>query len=259
MTQLSGTVAGVPFLALPPDRDPERAPLVVLWHLLGAPGTPEAMASALPLAEFPAWRLYLELPGSGRRPGPGAGDLLLDRYAPIIEQAVTELPSAVGAFRKEIGLAGGPVALVGGSAGGHAALVAAVRRQLPLAAVAVVNPAVRAESVMAVNERYSGADYGWSEASRAAAARLDVLRHVGDFPDAATLLLTGDAEYPEFQPDQSALYEALSAAQRPARHRIISGLAHMFADEPGDVPAPPLAAAIAIDAEITAWFARHLL
>lgn len=53
----------MPYIALPPAGDrTKRAPLVVAWHMMDPPRTEAALASALPLAEVPAWRVYLGLP-----------------------------------------------------------------------------------------------------------------------------------------------------------------------------------------------------
>ena len=40
----TGTAAGVPYVALPPTTGRADAPLVVAWHLLDPPRTPEAFA-----------------------------------------------------------------------------------------------------------------------------------------------------------------------------------------------------------------------
>ena len=259
---LAGTAAGVPFVALPPAGGARPARVVVLWHLLGTPGTPAAMAAALPLRDVPAWRVYLELPGTGSR-APAAAwpeflletDLLLDAYGPIVEGAAGELPAVLTKLRTELPLGEGPIALVGGSAGGHAALLTLLRADLEVSAAVLVNPAVRAETVITVNERLADFRYPWTDAPRTAAARLDMLTAPAGNPGAAVLLVTGSEEYPEFQPDQSDLCDVLarrSPAPERVDHHVLPGVAHMFAEQPGD---PPDAAAI--DAEATAWLRRY--
>jgi hypothetical protein len=69
-----------------------------------------------------------------------------------------------------------PITIVGGSAGGHATLVALARRQTCIAAAAVVNPAVTAESVMVVTDRAHG-----------------IVEPV--------LLVSGEQDHPEFRAD----------------------------------------------------------
>ena len=65
---LSGIAAGVPFVALPPSGGSRPdAPVVLAWHLLDAPRTEIAFASAVPLSGLDAWRIYFGLPLSGSR------------------------------------------------------------------------------------------------------------------------------------------------------------------------------------------------
>ncbi|EFC85747.1 hypothetical protein [Parafrankia sp. EUN1f] len=59
--------AGVPFVAVPPDGGARpESPTVLAWHLLDAPRTERAFASALPLQGLDAWRVYFGLPLSDR-------------------------------------------------------------------------------------------------------------------------------------------------------------------------------------------------
>lgn len=256
---VAGLAVGVPFVALPPSGGPGPGPMIAAWHLLGAPGSEAAMAAALPLRAAQAWRVYLGLPGTGRRPAPppGAGDLLLDRYAPIIEQAVADFPAARRALRARLPIDDGPVAVIGGSAGGHVALLTLAGGPVPVAAAAVINPAVRAESVVAVNERAGGLTYEWTRQARAKAADLDVIARVARAdPSAAVLLVSGEHEYPEFLPDQAALLDALPGAV-PARRVTIERMGHMFADEPSLLPAPQTQQSAAVERAIAGWFRQH--
>ncbi|HEX4213811.1 MAG TPA: alpha/beta fold hydrolase [Candidatus Dormibacteraeota bacterium] len=262
--EISGLAAGVPFVAVPPRGAAGPAPLIVLWHLMGAPGSPAAMASALPLDDVPAWRVYLELPGTGSRASVPDRERLVEWFTSTVGQAVDELPLAVDALRRELPIAPGPVGLVGGSAGGWAALLALLHRRLPIAAAVLVNPAVRAESVVAVNERAGGFRHPWTPADRAGAPSLDGLRllDADGAPETAVLILTGEHEYPEFVPDQEALYRGLlnrPDGPRRAERQTLPGLAHMFAPEPGDQPHPQTPEARRIDAAIAVWMGRHLL
>src|SRR5262249_43590819 len=71
---VSGVAARAPHVgAKPAGRQDGRepVPLIVAWHLNDPPRSAAAMASALPLAEVPAWRVYLDLPMHGRRQLPG--------------------------------------------------------------------------------------------------------------------------------------------------------------------------------------------
>ncbi|HWC82610.1 MAG TPA: hypothetical protein VG756_21880 [Pseudonocardiaceae bacterium] len=250
---ITGVAAGVPFVALPPKTD-AAAPVVVGWHLLGTPGTPAALAAALPLSEVPAWRIYLELPGTGAGPAEFA-DLLLDGYAPIVEQAVATVPAVLGELRTRLPIAAGPIALLGGSAGGHAALLTLARAVIEVSAAVLINPAVRAETVITVNERLGQPGYTWTGTARQAAARMDVLAEPEGNPDAAILLLTGEHEYPEFQPDQARLHQALARRSPATDHRIVPGLAHMFAENPGT----PTKADEAVAEAAQDWLLRHFV
>lgn len=168
-----GTAAGVPFVALPPAGIEGRAPMVAVWHPLGPAGSPAEMAAAVPLRGLPAWRVYLGLPRTGERavaPAPDA-DFVIDRYTPIVDRAAAEFPAAWAVLRERFPVGDGPVAVVGASAGGHAALTVLIRADVPVAAAALINPAVRTESVVAVNERYDGFTYRWTAEARAAAGQ----------------------------------------------------------------------------------------
>jgi len=230
---IAGEADGVRFVATPPARGGRR--LVLVWHLLGEPGTPEAMAAALPLTGVDAWRLYAALPPWGEGP-----DRMVDGYVPMVASAVNAIPALVAAARDQLGCHDGPVDLVGGSAGGHIALTAAVRRAVPVRRVAVVNPAVRVEAVAEASIAAGALDsYTWTDTARAAVQPWDVLARA-DRLDAPLLILRGEHEYPAFRPVQAAL----CAAAPNARLADVPGLAHML-----------VTAQDVVDAEVTAWLA----
>jgi hypothetical protein len=85
---ITGTAAGVPFVARPPDGGGRPdAPVVVAWHLLDSPRTPAAFAAAVPLAGLDAWRVYFGLPMTGARLPEGGEDELRRRVFadPVLE------------------------------------------------------------------------------------------------------------------------------------------------------------------------------
>jgi pimeloyl-ACP methyl ester carboxylesterase len=125
---IEGTAAGVPFVALPPDGVTGRAPMIAGWHPTADPGSPAAMAAVLPLRGLPAWRVYFGLPGTGSRPAERVEDwdLLLDGLAPMVEGAAAEFTDARAALQRDLPIDAGPVAVVGGSAGGWAAKAASM-------------------------------------------------------------------------------------------------------------------------------------
>ncbi|GAA2669019.1 MULTISPECIES: alpha/beta fold hydrolase [Actinosynnema] len=224
---ITATAAGLDCVVLPP-RTGNR--LVLLWHLLGTPGTPAAMAEALPLHAVDAWRAYLPLP-----PVPEGPDVLVDRYAPLVETALAALPDALRELRAELGVPDDtPVDLVGGSAGGHTALLAAARDLVPVRRIAVVNPATDALSVATVNDPH----YEWSPRAREVERAL----RVHPTTTAPVLIVRGAQEYPAMVPGQNALARALPHA----RLVDLPDLAHMI-----DTPER----ASAVDREVGAWLA----
>ncbi|MFE2756991.1 alpha/beta fold hydrolase [Actinosynnema sp. NPDC059335] len=230
---ITGEAAGIRYVATPPAGDGRR--LVLVWHLLGEPDTPEAMARALPLAGVDAWRLYPALPAWGQGDDPVA-----DGYAPLVEAALAATPELVGAARERLGCDDGPVDVVGGSAGGHVALLTAVRRVVPVRRVAVVNPAVTARAVVEASLDVGALEsHHWTDASLAAAEPLDVAARA-DRLDVPLLVVQGEQEYEAFRPVQRALVDAVPGA-RLAR---VPGLAHMLVTRQ-DV----------VDAEVSAWLA----
>jgi dienelactone hydrolase len=245
---VSGIAADVPFVALPPvSLKGGPAPMIALWHPLGEAGSPEAMAAVLPLRGLPAWRVYFGLPRTGSRAADAAvgSDLVLDIYTPMIEQAAAEFAEARTALQAMLPVDDGPVAVVGSSAGGHTALRVLTAGQIPVAAAAVINPAVRTESVVAVNERFLDVRYRWAEPARQQAASLDIV-NVAAAVQAPVLLVVGENEYPEFRPDQDELLAALGG---PAKQITISGMDHALV---GD-------AAAHADRAIADWLTTHFI
>lgn len=230
---ITGEAAGIRFVAVPPTAGGRR--LVLVWHLLGEPGTPEAMARALPLTDVDAWRVYPALPPWGEGP-----DAVAEGYVPMVESAVAAMPALVDAARRRFGCDDGPVDLVGGSAGGHIALTTTVRGLVPVRRVAVVNPAVTVPAVVRASIEVGALDaYDWTDASRAAVGPLDVLARA-DSLDVPLLVVRGEQEYPAFRPVQAALCAAVPGS----RLVDVPGLAHML-----------VTAQDVVDAEVTAWLA----
>lgn len=280
MEAIIDVAAGVPFLALPPPGGATvDAEVVVVWHMADPPRSEVAMASALPLAGVPAWRVYLGLPLTGRRLPNGSldaffelgyQDAVLNLFAPMTSQAIAELPAALAELRSQLPLGGGPVALVGASAGAFVALSVLVDREIDLdvRAVALVSPAVQLAAVVGANERRFGVTYPWSDGSRRAADRLDFLARGDEVAQtrADVLLVVGalDDEAGIRQP-AAALCQALCRAPvdagTGAAHAAlieIPGMAHALADEPGLEPAAQTPHARLVDEAVTGWLTRRL-
>ncbi|MGH3512855.1 MAG: alpha/beta hydrolase, partial [Pseudonocardiaceae bacterium] len=262
---ITGTAAGVPFTALPPPEDRAHAPLVVIWHLLDPPCTDSAMAAALPMAAFPAWRLYLGLPMTGRRlPAGGSEEMMrlgladpvLNLFGPILSQAADEAPAAVAAVRSQLCVSDGPIGVAGGSLGGGVAMEVIAAGALPVSVAALVNPFVRMPSAVAAIERVFDVHYGWTDASRAVAGRFDFLRRSAEIATAepALLLVSGADDHPEFRADAEALDCELASRYRDrSRVRLHRepGMPHHLAEPPGVEPAPQTVHAAAVDAAFT--------
>jgi pimeloyl-ACP methyl ester carboxylesterase len=248
----------VPFTLLPPASTAGPAPVVVAWHMMDAPCTNAAFAAALPLSGVDAWRLYLGMPWCGSRAYPEGYELsrrdpMMLYVDPVVRQAVEEFPAAWAELASRFPFADGPVGIVGGSLGGAVALAVAASGTMPVAAVAVVNAAIRAASVVSLVESMTDTPYRWDDASRAAAARLDFVARAAELP-AATLVVSGEEDFASFRVDAAALASALP----DGRLVTVPGLAHQLAERPGEEPAPQLPVAEVVDAAMTEWFVAHL-
>ncbi|MBO0877213.1 MAG: alpha/beta hydrolase, partial [Pseudonocardia sp.] len=149
--------------------------------------------------------------------------------------------------------------------GGAVALCVLAERPVPVAAAALVNPAIRARSVVGLVEGLIGRPYSWTERSRAAADRLDFVARADDIaaraPQPPLLLASGEQDHPALRADAADLVAALRSrytAPDTVRAVTIPGLAHPLAEEPGLEPLPGLAAASAVDKALTDWFLTHL-
>ncbi|WP_432484002.1 alpha/beta hydrolase [Kineococcus esterisolvens] len=270
-----GVAAGVPYLALPPAGEPTAAtPLVLTWHLVDAPRTPEAFAAALPLDGVDAWRVHLELPLTGSRlpaGGPeelverGRRDAVLELFGPIAEQAVAEAPAVLAGVRTQLGCPDGPLALLGGSMGAAVAFLALLEAGLGASALVLVSPLLRLRPVVESTAARMGLEYAWSPAADAVAARIDAVARAGEHAAAGrppVLLVVGaDDDEEGFVRPAAQLHEALVAAYGdPERVRlgVVPGMGHALAAEPGLEAAPQTPHAARVDAAATDWLRAHL-
>ncbi len=272
---ITGTAAGVPFTALPPTVTVEGpAPLVVSWHMLDAPRTDAAFAAALPMTGVPAWRVHLGMPLCGARMIEGSMDAVIELARkdtvlayldPLLRQAVEEFPAALSELREQLPVDNGPIGVLGGSFGGMVVLQILARPQIPIKAAALVNPAVRARSIVELVENITGRPYSWNAESRKTADRLDFVARAGDIaaraPHPPLLVLSGELDFPVLRTDAAELVDALRQRYAQAdhvQHTTVADLAHPLAEPPGLQPAPQLPAAKAVDEAMTEWFLRHL-
>ncbi|MDT3439746.1 hypothetical protein QOZ89_09000 [Pseudofrankia sp. BMG5.37] len=127
--------------------------------------------------------------------------------------------------------------------------------------MALVNPAIRARTVVEIFTATAGTSYPWSEQARAAARRLDFVAHAGLIsgrnPPPAVLVVSGELDYPTSRADAHDLVPALQAGY-PDTGRVrlstIAGLEHPLAEPPGLEPAPPTPLARAVDRVVSEWF-----
>ncbi|MFI9503243.1 alpha/beta hydrolase family protein [Nocardia sp. NPDC052566] len=262
MDPITGTAAGVPFTALPPA-DPNGARLLVGWHMLDAPRSNAAFAAALPMHGIPAWRVYLGMPMCGARMVDGTmaavfaraeQDALRSYVAMMVDTAADEFPPALAALRDQLPIGDGPVDLFGGSMGGAVTLMTLARAEIPVRRAALVNPAIRARTVIALIEEFTG-PYPWDGETEALADRLDFVARAAEIAGRAPLLiLSGELDEPGMRADAQDLMSALRTRDATAELTTVPELAHPLADEPGIEPAPQLPVAKSVDDLLTAWF-----
>ncbi|UMP03708.1 S9 family peptidase [Amycolatopsis sp. EV170708-02-1] len=272
---VTGTAAGVPFTVLPPSAEVSGpAPVVVAWHMIDAPRSDAAFAAALPLAGVPAWRVYLGMPLCGARMVGGAMDAVVERARrdamlayvdPFVRQAALEFPAALAELRERFGFDTSRTAVVGGSLGGAVALTILATREIPVRVAALINPAVRARSVVGLVEGLLEQPYPWNDEARQAADQLDFVARSGEISARETqvplLLVSGEDDYPSLRTDAGDLVAALRERYtRPDDVRLaeVPGLAHPLAEEPGIEPAPQLPIAKLVDDTVSEWLVRHL-
>jgi dienelactone hydrolase len=268
-TAITGTAAGVPFVAVPPAGDRASAPVVAAWHLMDPPRTEVALAAALPLAGLDAWRLYLGLPLHGARFPEGGVEALMqlgyvdavqNLYGPITAQAAAEFGPAYAELRQRLGLRDGPIGLLGGSLGSAVAQLVVAAGGFDVAAAVLASPLSRLTAVVEAVGRQFGVSYPWSEPSLDVARRLDFVARADEVAACpATLLVVGeDDDESGFKAPARQLRDALAQRSVQAELVVVPGMGHAFAEEPGIEPAPQLPAAAEVDRLAVGWFSRHL-
>ena len=164
--------------------------------------------------------------------------------------------------------ADGPIGLLGASSGAAVAQLVAAETAPPsgidIAALVLVSPVIRLESLVdALAARY-GFRYDWDDTSRGIAERLDFVARVDEMTAAgqpAVRIIVGEED------DRTGVIEPaerLCAALRAGRDHdradliIVPGMAHTLADEPGIDPAPQTVEAAIVDRYAVEWLRRHL-
>ncbi|MET3807341.1 pimeloyl-ACP methyl ester carboxylesterase [Nakamurella sp. UYEF19] len=275
---ITGKAAGVPFLAIPPRVVHQQSPVVVAWHLMDPPRTEAAFAAALPLAGFDGWRIYLGLPLCGARLPTGGFDALmqlgfedavLKLQGPIASQGAAEFPAAWEDLKAQLDLHDAPLALVGGSMGSAVAQLVLAETGpaagLVASAAVLISPISQLRPAVDATGRLYGVEYPWGPESLDVARRLDFVRRAKETAAAnepAIRLIVGadDDEVGFVQPAQ-ALRNALAehySDQTRVDFRLVAGMGHAVAEEPGIDPAPQTDQAREVDRLTTEWLNRHL-
>lgn len=270
---IRGTAAGVPYLAFPPRSSspgtpvPPDTPVVVLWHLLAPPSSPEAFAAALPLAGLSAWRVYLEVPMTGARlPAGGVAeigqrareDFVLQLHAPITRQGAAEFPAALAEVRAQLGAPSGPVALVGGSQGSAIAAQVALdtTREAPgtLAGLVLLSPVIQLRSVVDALAEQFGTPYTWGPESAAIAEQMDLVARAGELTTPLQIVVGTEDDTAGFVLPARRLHDRLPDSELLE----VEGMGHALAEGPGDQPTPQTPYAVEVDRAVSTWLRRVL-
>jgi len=263
------TSNGVPYVALPPEGAKAGRGLAVMWHGADPPRTEEALAAAIPMRLLPAWRVYLGMPGHGRRSPEGgfeeimrlaAQDALTLLFRPRIEGAVAELPGAVEDIRARLDIDSRlPLGIFGFSQGGAAALLALSRNLLPFKAAVTFGAVIDLAALMDALAASFGVGYEWTDERRALATQLSPTHRAPELAESGAAILLGVGE--EDSLPTRAPAENLAAAIRKeggiAEVKIVPNIGHAFVDEPGEMPAPQGQQA-RVDEMATRWFINNL-
>ncbi len=276
---VTGTAAGVPFVAYAPATARAKAPAVLAWHLLDAPRTERALAAALPLRDLDCWRIYPGLPMTGARALAGGmeevmrlgyEDAVRNLHSPIVEKAAAEFPAAFAELRERFDLDPTRVALVGGSAGAAVAQLVLLERAreagITSRAVVLISPVIRLRALVDALAVEFGFSCPWDDGSLGLAGRLDFVARADEFVETGSVpvrIIVGadDGEAAVLTPSEQlsdALTERYADRSRVDRV-VVSGMAHALADDPGEDPAPQIPAAREVERLASKWLQRYLM
>jgi alpha-beta hydrolase superfamily lysophospholipase len=258
------TLAGVPALLRIPAHI--HKPPIILWHGFGPPASERAMMDALPLDDVDAVKVYLGLPLFGARAPEGGTKELARRqtedvgllvFKPVVAGAADELPQVVDALQANACMQhGAPVALVGFSAGGAAALDALSQRKVAIDAAVFINASTGLSASIQAYEKATGKTYAWSPASRELAKETDAIDHASDIAahHPALLFLQGADDAVIDSQAASQLFDRLKPlyGEQPQRLQFTrpAGMTHQWTADP-----PTLESVRKATAD---WFVGHL-
>lgn len=244
-------------------------PPVVLWHGYGPPASERALMDALPLDELPAIKVYLGLPLFGARAPPDFVKELSRRqqkdfasllFEPSVMGAARELPAVIESLREHGCMKPDDrIGLFGFSAGGAAALIALMHREVPISAVVTLNASTGLNASVQALEGFTKQPYKWTPHARQIAESSDAVLHAAQIasgnPPPALLIVHG-ADDKTIAPEIAlALHAALLPYYRQAgyeqrlRVSIPPGVAHGWLNAQDIEDLRRL---------IAQWFAQHL-
>jgi pimeloyl-ACP methyl ester carboxylesterase len=191
------TLGGVPAILRVPKS--VAKPPIILWHGFGTPASESDLMQALPLDDVPAVKVYLGLPLFGAR-APAAGEQsVAERQAqdygsrifePVVLGAARELPAIVRALRQENCLGQKErIGLFGFSAGGAAALIALLERNVPVSSAVVINAPVGLNASIDAWQRATKQQYAWTPHTRELADRTNAIEHPAQIASGTPALL----------------------------------------------------------------------
>lgn len=277
MAQLESLeIAGVPLLLKPPEVLTPSAPLIILWHGFGTPGSEQSLAETLPLSEVNAWKAYLTLPLCGVRLPPGGmdelnqlvqQDYLLKLFLPIVQGASQELPNVVTELGKrfEISVDRG-IGLFGFSIGGFTVLRSLLEKRVAVQAVVMAGVSKDVLKAVEMIEKTFNFQYLWTEASQTASQLLDFQSQAREIAqNTPALLFIHGREDEIFPPEEvEQLYQSLQPYYEKSENferlalKVFSNLKHQI-EPPSPQLSPELNADYTELQKITAdWFIRYL-
>jgi pimeloyl-ACP methyl ester carboxylesterase len=238
------------------------------------PRTEGAFAAALPLDGLDAWRIYLGLPMFGSRTPPGGPDevmrlafedAVMNVHGLVAAQAAGEFAAAFAELRERFELGSGAVGLLGGSMGAAIAALVLTESDLDVRAAVLVSPVIELHAAVDAMARRFGAAYDWHENALDVASRLDFVARADDFSQRGQppilAIVGGDDDEAGFHAPAERLRDALARRYHDRARvalRVVPGMGHALADEPGVEPAPQTTAAKTVDGLAVDWFSRHL-
>jgi pimeloyl-ACP methyl ester carboxylesterase len=146
---------------------------------------------------------------------------------------------------------------MGGSMGGMVAQLALAEGGADVRAAVLINPVVSLRRTITGLAALNGAD--WNPPADAFLERADFMVRAGELTGTAVRYITGSDDMADaiVTPVEEVVAE-LRRRGGTVDHRVVAGMAHALAEEPGIDPAPQTAHARETDRLAVEWFTKHL-